>query len=541
MRKFFRFLIIIFAVIGAGFVGLMLMPDEWLSDDPSESGYESVYETDNESYVSQQGTLTAYSEAIDEYKSDDVYFAQLDGLREKRDYSDAQTVTILMYMNGSDLESEAGEASSDIAEMVRAKYNEDVNIIIQTMGTKKWSSRWKIASDHTQRYRVVEDGLELVDDSLGQLDCTDGRTLMDFINWGVNAYPADRYILMMWNHGGGPVYGFGYDEHQADDATLTVGEMRYAIAQTGVFFDFIGMDCCIMASLETCCALYDACDYMILSEDFESGLGWSYTGWINAIMDNPAMPTPELSKIIIDDFVRSNEQESDGDSGILALLDQSVIKILYSAWTDFAYANESALLGNNYSKKVIRKSSGRILPRMDRWGFFFDSDDANMADYYVTDIMAVAQNVDSPEKDALASALYNAIVYCNSTSDETALTGLSITLPYGDQDFYSELKNEFGRCGIDDDYIDWLEQFTYSEGADDYYNYSDWWDDDWDGWDSFDDDYDWLDWDDSYDNVGSWCDGDDCYYDDYGWDGDYFDEDAYDAAFDAWWEAIFGY
>ena len=84
------------------------------------------------------------------------------------------------------------------------------------------------------------------------------------------------------------IKNLGYDEWNADEnATLTIDEMQSALKDAGTFFDFIGMDCCIMSSLEVCCALYDFCDYMILSEDFESGLGWYYTDFINAMNNNP--------------------------------------------------------------------------------------------------------------------------------------------------------------------------------------------------------------------------------------------------------------
>ena len=68
--------------------------------------------------------------------------------------SDPGTVTILVYMNGSTLETEAGFASKDIQEMLDAGYSENVNIVIQTMGTKYWSSRHGIASNRSSEKTV---------------------------------------------------------------------------------------------------------------------------------------------------------------------------------------------------------------------------------------------------------------------------------------------------------------------------------------------------------------------------------------------------
>ena len=417
--------------------------------------------------------------------------------------------TVFVYMNGSDLESEDGEATEDLCEMLAANISSQVNVLVETIGTKSWSKRLGIASDHTQRYKAEAGNLVLVDDSLGQLDCTSPDTLADFISWGAENYPANRYILIFWDHGAGPVYGFGYDEHQSEDSVLTIDEIQTAIRQSGIYFDIIGMDSCIMSSLELCCAMYNYCDYMILSEDFESGYGWSYTGWLNALSENTSISSEELGKIIVDDMIADNEENGEGSS-TLALIDESYMKVLYTAWADFAYANEPALLGENYSMYVRGgRRAHPILREKGLFDFLFDEDgDYSMSDYYITDIMAVAQNIESKETEALAAAVNLSICYFNCTDDEVGMTGLSVTLPYGDSEFYGYLYPVFTGVGMDADYVGWLEKFVYAEGYNDYYDYESWYEDDWEGWDDYEDDWDWIDWlffeDDDYWEDDSW-------------------------------------
>ena len=417
--------------------------------------------------------------------------------------------TVFVYMNGSDLESEDGEATEDLCEMLAANISSQVNVLVETIGTKSWSKRLGIASDHTQRYKVEAGNLMLVDDSLGQLDCTSPDTLADFISWGAENYPANRYILIFWDHGAGPVYGFGYDEHQSEDSVLTIDEIQTAIRQSGIYFDIIGMDSCIMSSLELCCAMYNYCDYMILSEDFESGYGWSYTGWLNALSENTSISSEKLGKIIVDDMIADNEENGEGSS-TLALIDESYMKVLYTAWADFAYANEPALLGENYSMHVRGgRRAHPVLRKKGLFDFLFDEDgDYSMSDYYITDIMAVAQNIESKEAEALAAAVNLSICYFNCTDDEVGMTGLSVTLPYGDSEFYGYLYPVFTGVGMDADYVGWLEKFVYAEGYNDYYDYESWYEDDWEGWDDYEDDWDWIDWlffeDDDYWEDDSW-------------------------------------
>lgn len=417
--------------------------------------------------------------------------------------------TVFVYMNGSDLESEDGEATEDLCEMLAANISSQVNVLVETIGTKSWSKRLGIASDHTQRYKVEAGNLVLVDDSLGQLDCTSPDTLADFISWGAENYPANRYILIFWDHGAGPVYGFGYDEHQSEDSVLTIDEIQTAIRQSGITFDIIGMDSCIMSSLEICCAMYNYCDYMILSEDFESGYGWSYTGWLNALSEDTGISSEELGKIIVDDMIADNEENGEGAS-TLALIDESYMKVLYTAWADFAYANEPALLGENYSMHVRGgRRAHPVLREKGLFDFLFNEDgDYSMSDYYITDIMAVAQNIESKEAEALAAAVNLSICYFNCTDDEVGMTGLSVTLPYGDSEFYGYLYPVFTGVGMDADYVGWLEKFVYAEGYNDYYDYESWYEDDWEGWEDYEDDWDWIDWlffeDDDYWEDDSW-------------------------------------
>lgn len=366
-------------------------------------------------------------------------------------------VTVMIYMNGSNLESNHGSATTDINEMLSANLNDKVSVVIQTMGTRRWQD-YDIASDHTQRYLIEDHDLVLVDDSLDQEDCTDPKTLSDFIIWSEKNYPADRYILILWNHGGGSVEGFGYNEWGRYSDSLTLDEMQSALEDGGVAFDFIGMDTCIMSSIEICYALYDYCDYMILSEDFESSLGWSYKGWLTELANNTSIDTVSLGKIIIDDMVEANEKNHyEGMASTLALIDQKYIPTLFEEWKKFAYSNTEELLACNYSREVIR--SGRPLSIRRKHSPLIKVD-SELQQYFVTDMLAVVASINSTYSKTMTIHLNNAIAYYNYTDNNAGLTGLSVTLPYGDRSFYRDQKKIYTLCGIDSEYIEWLEQFT---------------------------------------------------------------------------------
>lgn len=399
--------------------------------------------------------------------------------------SDAKSATVMIYMNGSDLETKAGEATTDLSEMIDSGIGENVNVIVQTMGTKRWQD-YGISSKTSQIYRVYKGKLELVKDNLGQLDCTESETLSDFIDFGKKNYPADRYILIFWDHGGGPVYGFGYDEWQPDTESLTLDEIQEALRKNSdIGFDIIGMDCCIMANLETCYVLAPFCKYAVLSEDFESGLGWSYTDWMKLLEENPGISTPLLGKKIIDGMVAANENDDEnGGSSTMILVNERAVPDLVKKWTEYAYKNSDKLLGSNYSK--MHKAIGR--------GFmegFFDSweDDESpvtMDNYYVSDMMSIVESVGQEDEatDNLRSSLKACVAYFGHTSDKNELTGLAVSLPYGDRSFYDQLVSVYSKCGFDKKYIDWLERFVSARGSNDYCDYSGF-EDSWCGWGTY--------------------------------------------------------
>ena len=444
--------------------------------------------------------------------------------------TDAKSATVMVYMNGSDLETEAGEASTDISEMLSSGIGDRVNVIVQTMGTRDWQDH-DFSSKTAQTWRVENGKLVLVRDGLGQLDCTREDTLAEFVGYCGTNYPAERYLFVFWDHGGGPVYGFGYDQWQDEEDSLTIAEMSRAFARhPEIHFDIIGMDCCIMADLETCYALAPHCRYTLLSEDFESGLGWSYTEWMKRLEENPGISTPLLGKTIVDAVIADNEQKPGGDSACISLFNESTMNNLFTAWKAYAYRNEEALLNTNYSRKHLAK--GRSLwDLLDLWGS--DESNVTLSDYYISDILALVENIDNSSEEAksLTSALKAAVAYYGHTSDKNEMTGLAVSLPYGDPFFYEQLKVVYGELGLDQEYIDWLGKFVSASDYDDYYDY-DSFEDSWGGWGTYENEY-----------GCNFSGGGSCEYsydydtgDYYGYDPDeYCDDWIYDCEEDIWY------
>ena len=110
------------------------------------------------------------------------------------------TVTVMIYMLGSDLESSGGMATRDLQEIINANIADNVNIIVETGGATEWQND-VISSDTNQRYKCVSDKLKPLQDNLGIKIMTKPDTLTDFITYCKTNFPANRYMLIMWDHG----------------------------------------------------------------------------------------------------------------------------------------------------------------------------------------------------------------------------------------------------------------------------------------------------------------------------------------------------
>ena len=496
---------IVFLVIGALLIGgvIMLFSDDDLYVENATQG--TAYQADSGTVSYDNEQFVVDNEYVDSAIRDPFVTLKGDG---------TDTATVMVYLNGSSLETENGCATADLKEMLSASLSDNVNVVIQTGGTKKWHSS-NISSKRSQRYVVSNNQLVLIDDSLDQLDITDENTLAGFIAFCRDNYPADRNILILWDHGAGPVYGFGENEVGHDyEAALTLDEIQRAVASSGVKFEMIGFDACLMGTIETACALYDYSDYLIASEDFEPGEGWQYQNWLSLLGYNSSTPMKDIAKVIIDDYV--GEARVNDSDAILSLVDLRYTRLLFSSWVNFAYASESDLLASNYNMEMHRSDRAGGPMKSGFWDLLFG--ESTMEEYcYCVDLMALASTLDTEEAKALSSALSYALVYSAATASDANMTGLSVTLPYNDTEFYSELEKIFLNCGLDSNYVTFLKKFATS-GSSQSYNWSD---SDWGGWRDPGNYYDSQDYDWSYYDWNDYTD------EDYGWDSYDYDDDWY--------------
>lgn len=354
------------------------------------------------------------------------------------------TVTMLVYMCGTDLETNYGMATSDLNEMLYAQASDKVKILIETGGTKRWKNS-VMASTTNQRWIISNRSISALNKNVGKKAMTDPQTLTDFIQWGTSNYPADRYILVLWDHGGGSLSGYAHDELYPN-GTMTVDEISTALKNSGVKFDIIGFDACLMANMETAIAVEPYADYLLASEETEPGTGWYYTNWLTLLAQDTSVPTTTLGKQIIDDFIQASYQSSSRDKTTLSLVDLAEFSgTVPSIFSEFAKEMTADIKGDNYKQIANARSVTREFAQSTR----IDQ----------IDLIHFCKNLGTASSNALAESIQSCVKY-NRCNNMTNAYGMSIYFPYYSMRQVNGAVQVYENLGMDRNYTDAVRSFA---------------------------------------------------------------------------------
>lgn len=373
------------------------------------------------------------------------------GAREKRTEilgNGKDEVTIMVYMCGTDLESRAGMGTSDLQEMLAADLGDNVNLLVYTGGCSKWQNN-VVSSTKNQIYLLKDGKMKLLEEYKA-VSMTNPDTLTGFIKWCDKEYPANRNMLIFWDHGSGSINGYGYDEKFASTGSMDLSEINQALKKSGVTFDFVGFDACLMATLETALMLTDYADYMIASEETEPGVGWYYTDWLTALGENTSMATLDIGKNIVDDFVETCAVKCRGQKTTLSVVDLAELeKTVPSDFKEFA-KSASQLIKNNEYKTV---SDARYNTREFAQASAIDQ----------VDLVHLAKNMGTEAGEELAQTLLAAVKYNRTSSDMTNAYGLSIYFPYKKVSAVDNVVDTYEAIGMDKEYARCIQEFASLE------------------------------------------------------------------------------
>ncbi|MCK5398232.1 MAG: hypothetical protein KAJ33_08290, partial [Thermoplasmata archaeon] len=144
--------------------------------------------------------------------------------------------------------------TEDLNEMEMVGSNADLNIIvlIDNLGTGNTHAYYVEHDTNMGAINSLEIPLSDINPGWGtELNMGDPQTAIDFFNYVYANYPADRYMLDMWDHGGTWDWGMCLDASTGDRLTSlevrTIYETVRADTGQKTLFDVAGYDECVMA------------------------------------------------------------------------------------------------------------------------------------------------------------------------------------------------------------------------------------------------------------------------------------------------------
>lgn len=344
------------------------------------------------------------------------------------------TTTVMMYMCGTDLQS---DCVMDMYEMCEASYSDDINIIVQAGGASQWDDS-DLTPNTINRFRIKDGGFYDLED-IGWSSMGDQQTLFDYVTWAYESFPADRYVLILWDHGGGAATGICFDE-TANDDYLSIHEINDALYEcedqiANFHLDIIGFDACLMATYEAAAHMRYYADYMVASEELEPGNGWYYTGWLNALSDDPGMDNQSLCVAMADAYMEDCLNTNPDQYLSMSVTYLPAMEYVINTMETYAAYLAQALDAGELS------TFSRARNRMYSFGEYYDAS-SDMVDMMA--LIEATRQFAPQTADVLESAYKKAVRYNVGTDMFDYLTGLSILFPAE---------------GIDDEYYDCNETY----------------------------------------------------------------------------------
>ncbi len=317
----------------------------------------------------------------------------------------------------------------------------------------------------TRLYRITPQGAQKVETGEEIFSGTDANmslpsTLRKFGYWAITHYPAKKYALILWDHGGGWRSGgsegllkntaycghslklldtmaetmgsaqqgggqgfrdFATDETNGVDSfgqTETIafanGEFRNLMEEliktAGKKIDLLGFDACLMGMYEVAAASAFAADYMLGSSESEFAGEWAYATIIETLARTPSMTAPELGKLVADTYWarRMESAASEGDyyaNVTMALYDLSQVSALQTKLDDFGHQLADAVQQQTYRTVVDEIAEGA-----QRFGWGEHADLQHVALLTKENASRLPQAL-ADAADALLSELPNTVTY----------------------------------------------------------------------------------------------------------------------------------
>ncbi len=207
--------------------------------------------------------------------------------------------TIFVYGHGD--HNLTGTLLNDLSRMAQANIGGSMHFIVAT----DWNSSETPPPGGsypvgTQWWNVTGNGTKTVLETRAEQNLDDPGNLTDAVTCVFKNYPARRYGVIMWDHGGAWDGGFGGDTQNGTvtlPAGMTIIQAHDAIAnglkaagKTGPTpLDFLGFDTCLLGGAEEAYLMRDLSKVYIANAELDFGFGFNFADTFTQLGSNPNM------------------------------------------------------------------------------------------------------------------------------------------------------------------------------------------------------------------------------------------------------------
>lgn len=253
-------------------------------------------------------------------------------------------------------------------------------------------------SEGAEEYVVTSDGYEKVGE-VAEPDMGDPGTIETFVTDAVRRFPAERYLLNVWDHGAGWI---GVCKDDVSGTEMTIPGLGAALAAatsaTGARIAITNFEACCMSAVEVSAQLQGSSDFVLGTEVTMDAYGIPWAKVVAAMEADPGLPTADLAALTVDAYV-TDKLERDGSQIVAqyAAVETAQLPALMGACDELALALTAGM--DDWSQQVCAAAAwSRCQVWMSYMGVFWFADLWNFADQ-------VALNIDDPEVASWAAAV----------------------------------------------------------------------------------------------------------------------------------------
>lgn len=349
--------------------------------------------------------------------------------------------SIMIYMDGSNLESDNKIATSDLNGIIPSEVDlQNVKVYLYTGGTKKWFNF--VSSEENAIYKLTKNGFKK-EKIYSKKNMGDPDTLNEFLTYVYKNSKTDKYDLVLYDHGGA-TDGAIYDDFTDDNLSLTDFKKALELSPFNKRnkLETVLFRTCLNATIEVANSFKDYADYMVASEEVTNGSSnSSVLNYINDITkDDTAITYSKKFINAYDNQMKEIDPFGFSTNSMYSIINLNIVDKFNEAFDEYIGGVD---LKNNYNDIVRLRS--------DLFQFATSADDN---DYDTVDLYNLIVGLEPYTKinSKKVKQLYTKLISYNWSSMDDA-KGISIYFPYnGSENAQKVLMNVYGDLTYSNNY-----------------------------------------------------------------------------------------